>query len=204
MPANSTAGSEVRERLRASTVDVAGLSRFLDSLAHEERVEATRELGRNEQRRLWEAVEGFAPLGLADLVPAETPAGATVRHFGKNTLPVFTHFEKRFTRPVSEDAVQPAELHGFNFQKLAPLSGPGYFVARASADRPEVLVDYHRVPEVRPEGWPPIRGNERGLSRFIYGFMIDTLRRVSEHVTIGSAARAGKDMGSWFVLSRKG
>ncbi len=72
-----------------------------------------------------------------------------------------------------------------------------------SEERPEILVDYHHVPGVRPEGWPPIRPNDRGLSRFVYGFMIDTLRRVSEHVTIGSAARAGKDMGSWFVLSRE-
>lgn len=196
-------GIEMGERLRASNVDVTGLSRFLDLLSHPQRVTAIRTLGRREQRRLWESVEGFAPLFLSDLVSPETPSGATVRHFGKNTLPAFTHFEKRFTRPASEDANQPHELHGFNFQKLSGLSGPGYFIARASADRPEVLVDYHRVPEVQPEGWPPIRVNERGLSRFIYGFMIDTLRRVSEHVTIGSAARAGKDMGSWFVLSRE-
>jgi hypothetical protein len=45
--------------------------------------------------------------------------------------------------------------------------------------------------------------NERGLSRFVYGYMVDTLRRVSEHVTIGSAARNGKDIGSYFVLCRQ-
>jgi hypothetical protein len=33
--------------------------------------------------------------------------------------------------------------------------------------------------------------------------MTDTLRRVSEHVTIGSAARKGKDLGSWFLLTRE-
>jgi hypothetical protein len=49
-----------------------------------------------------------------------------------------------------------------------------------------------------------IQPNERGLSRFVYGFMVDTLRRVSEHVTIGSAARKGRDMGSWFLLTREG
>jgi hypothetical protein len=69
--------------------------------------------------------------------------------------------------------------------------------------RPEVLVDYNRVPDAHPDGWPAIRTNERGLSRFVYGFMIDTLRRVSEHVTIGSAARRGRDIGSWFVLCRQ-
>ncbi len=203
MATESTAGIDVGERLRAPQVDVSGLSRFLDSLSHPERVDAIRALGRGEQRRLWESVEGFAPLALCDLVPRDTPSGETVRHFGKNTLPAFTHFEKHFTRPVAEDAAQPRELHGYNFQKLSPVTGPGYFVARTSGERPEILVDYNHVPGVRPEGWPPIRPNDRGLSRFVYGFMIDTLRRVSEHVTIGSAARAGKDMGSWFVLSRE-
>ena len=49
-----------------------------------------------------------------------------------------------------------------------------------------------------------VRANERLLlGRFVYGFMIDTLRRVSEHVTIGSAARKGRDMGSWFLLCRE-
>ena len=66
-----------------------------------------------------------------------------------------------------------------------------------------MLVDYRRVPEAHPDGWPAIRRNEQGLSRFVYGFMVDTLRRVSEHVTIGSAARKGKDLGSWFILTRE-
>ncbi len=81
--------------------------------------------------------------------------------------------------------------------------GPGYFLTVEASDRPEILVDYNRVPEDQPEGWPAIRANEQGLSRFVYGFMVDTLRRVSEHVTIGSAARRGKDLGSWFVLCRQ-
>ena len=67
----------------------------------------------------------------------------------------------------------------------------------------EVWIDYTRVPPEAPQGWPAVRSNERGLSRFVYGFMIDTLRRVSEHVTIGSAARKGRDMGSWFILVRE-
>jgi hypothetical protein len=84
---------------------------------------------------------------------------------------------------------------------MAVVTGPGYFVAVPSRD--EVLVDYRQVPPEHPGGWPDIKPNERGLSRFVYGFMVDTLRRVSEHVTIGSAARNGKDMGSWFLLCRE-
>jgi hypothetical protein len=86
---------------------------------------------------------------------------------------------------------------------MAAVTGPGYFVAVADAQRDEVLVDYRRVPEGHPDGWPSIKRNESGLSRFVYGFMVDTLRGVSEHVTIGSAARKGKDLGSWFVLCRE-
>ena len=32
--------------------------------------------------------------------------------------------------------------------------------------------------------------------------MVDRVRRVSEHVTIGSASRKGRELGSWFVLTR--
>ena len=48
-----------------------------------------------------------------------------------------------------------------------------------------------------------IRSNESGLARFVYGFMVDRLRRVSRDVTIGSAARNGRELGSYFVLSRE-
>lgn len=178
------------------------VARFLDGLSHDDRVVAIRSTSRDEQRRLYDAVRGFAPVKLVDLVAPDVPALATVRHFGKNTLPVFTHFEKRFCRPQEADPQHPGELYGFNFQSLSPLTGPGYFVAVEDTDRDEVLVDYRRVPPLHPDGWPEIRSNERGLSRFVYGFMVDTLRRVSEHVTIGSAARKGKDMGSWFMLTR--
>ena len=86
---------------------------------------------------------------------------------------------------------------------MAPITGPGYFVALPSERAGEVIVDYRRVPTTHPSDWPDVKPNDRGLSRFVYGFMIDTLRRVSEHVTIGSAARKGKDLGSWFVLCRE-
>ena len=185
-------------------VDVSRISRFLDALQHEERVAATRSLGRGAQRRLYAAVEGHLPVGLADLVPPGVPDLAPVRHFGRNTLPAFTHFEKRFCRPADSDAEKPGQLYGFNFQTLAWLTGPGYFVAREDPARPEVLIDYNLVPPEHPEGWPDIRRNEHGVARLVYGFMIDTLRRVSEHVTIGSAARRGRDIGSWFTLCRQG
>ncbi len=195
--------AELRARCRETPVKPGEIAALLDGWSEADRVEAIRSLGRREQSRLWDAVEGFEAVSLQDLVPEDVPALATVRHYGRNTLPAFTHFEKRFTRPSGEDAAHPAELHGFNFQTMAAITGPGYFVAVDAPRSGEVWIDYRRVPPSHPEGWPEIRSNEAGLSRFVYGFMVDTLRRVSEHVTIGSAARRGKDMGSWFVLCRE-
>jgi hypothetical protein len=193
---------ELKLRLH-STVDPRAIRDLLDGLSHAERVEAARALGRPEQRRLYAAVDGFLPLRLVDLVPASLGDRAPVRHYGRNTLPAFTRFEKRFRRPPGADPASPGSLWGYNHQALSWLTGPGYFVAVEAPGRPEVWIDYNRVPEAHPDGWPAIRRNERGLSRFVYGFMIDTLRRVSEHVTIGSAARRGREIGSWFVLVRE-
>jgi len=179
------------------------VAQLLDDMTHEQRVAAIRSLGRGEQSRLYAAVEGFRPLRLEHIVPPATPDLTPVRHYGRNTLPLFTHFEKRFCRPKGADPVKPGELYGFNFQSMAAITGPGYFVAREDPSRAEVLVDYNRVPPVHPEGWPEIRPNDRGLSRFVYGYMVDTVRSVSEHVSIGSAARRGRDLGSWFILCRE-
>ncbi|MCC6639550.1 MAG: hypothetical protein IT386_00125 [Deltaproteobacteria bacterium] len=198
------AAEELLARIRSGVVKPMEIAGLLDGLPGAERIRAIRCLGRAEQRRLYDAVRGFAALRLADLVPPATVDLATVRHYGRNTLPLFTLFEKRFARPRGEDAAAPGRLVGFNFQTMSPLTGPGYFVARDDAAHGEVLIDYREVPTQAPSDWPLIRSNDRGLGRLVYGNMVDTLRRVSEHVTIGSAARGGKDLGSWFVLCREG
>jgi hypothetical protein len=200
---STTPEQELRARIREAPFDPGALASFLDDCTHDERVVAIRATNRSDQRRLYAAVDGFAPVRLTDLVAPDTPDLATVRHFGKNTLPAFTHFEKRFCRPLGADNDTPRELYGFNFQTLAWLTGPGYFVAVPAPDREEVWVDYRRVPDEPPPGWPDVAPNERGLATFVYGYMVDTLRRVSRHVTIGSAARKGKDLGSWFMLCRQ-
>jgi hypothetical protein len=194
---------ELTARVRETPLPIKELATLLDGATHDERVTWVRSLGRSGQRRLWQAAEGFLPLALADLVPPQRADGETVRHFGKNTLPAFTHFEKRFCRPAGQDARRPTALFGFNFQALAWLTGPGYYVAHADPALPEVLIDYRELPPAAPAGWPPLRRNEVGAARFVYGFMVDRLRRVSEHVTIGSAARHGRDLGSWFLLTRE-
>ena len=194
---------EFQALLDGGAIKPSEVARFLDGLSHEERLGAIRGAGRQAQQRLYDAVEGFGQLKLVDFVPPSVEALETVRHFGKNTLPAFSHFEKHFCRGKGAEPERPDELYGFNFQTLSSLTGPGYFVAVEDAERGEVSVVYRRLPDTHPDAWPAIQSNERGLSRFVYGFMVDTLRRVSEHVTIGSAARKGRDMGSWFLLTRK-
>jgi hypothetical protein len=203
MPKSDDPGQELRALTAATPPAPREIARFLDGLAQLERVAAVRSLGRAEQRRLYAAVEGFLPLRLSDLVATATADLVAVRHTGRNTLPAFTLFEKRFCRPGGQDREKPGELWGYNHQSTSWVTGPGYFVAVEDPERPEVLIDYTRIPAGRAEGWPELRRNEQGLARFVYGFMVDRLRRVSEHVTIGSAARRGRDLGSWFALCRE-
>jgi hypothetical protein len=195
--------ADIHALLRAEAPDARRIGELLDALPEAERIAAVRSLSGREQARLWRAVDGARPLRLIDLVPASVPALTPVRHYGKNSLPMFSLFEKRFYRAADQDPSAPRELCGANFQLVSPLTGPGYFVVHAHPTRDELDVDYRSVPSVAPAGWPALATNDRGRGKLVFGFMVDTLRRVSEHVTIGSAARHGKDIKSYFVLCRE-
>jgi hypothetical protein len=128
-----------------------------------------------------------------------------VIHEGKNSLALFTRFQKRFCRPARE--TNPPELWGYNEQAMRLVTGPGYFVAYQPAEplalAGGVVIDYRRVPPDRPAGWPAILPNTARLSRFIYNGTVDVMRRVSDHVTIGRAMRGSQPMDNWFVLVRR-
>jgi hypothetical protein len=181
----------------------SSIAGFFDGLDAALRPRVARRLGPREQRALYAKVEGFAELELVDLVPSDKADLEEVRHLGRNTLPLFRLFEKRFCRLPGSAPESPGTLAGYNFQTMSPITGPGYFLAVEDEKTREILVDYHKLPTQKPVAWPEIRSNEKGLARFVYGFMIDRLRRVSEHVTIGSAARNGRELGSYFILSRR-
>ncbi len=199
--------NEALAMLRSMISDHAGaptaIAELLDGLDSHSRPRIVRRLGRGDQRALYAKVEGFRPVGLTDLVPPDRADLVEVRHLGRNSLPAFTIFEKRFCRLPGSAPEAPEAIAGYNFQALSPLTGPGYFMAVEDPATREVLVDYRRLPDQKPSNWPEIRSNERGLARFVYGFMVDRLRRVSEHVTIGSASRKGRELGSYFVLCRE-
>jgi len=186
----------------AEPPDSAAIAGFLDGLSPAERRAAIAALsGPRLQSRLYAAVASTPPVTLADLVPRDAPPLGEVIFHGKNSLPAFTLFQKRFCRPPA--GRRGDELWGYNHQSLAWLTGPGYFVVHEEGAR-GAAIDYREVPPTKPPTWPEVRRNDRGFSYFVYRGMVDYLRRVARDVFIGSAHRGGRELGNYFVLCRDG
>jgi len=186
--------------VRAPVVDREEIARFLDGLSGSDRVQAVRGLGGAAvQRRLYDAVALAQPVTIDEIVPPDAPALEQVIYHGKNSLPAFTHFEKRFCRPSSTGLPR---LWGYNHTSVARFVGPGYFTCH-TVDDGLVAIDYRALPPEHPHAWPAIRPNSQGLSWFVYRDMVDYLRRVSKHVLIGAAHRHGTPLGNYFVLCRE-
>lgn len=193
--------TELDSLLKTGSFDVGAVAMQLDALDSRARLAQVRSLSRPAQAALYEAAKGARKLTLEDLVPAATPDLTEVVHEGKNTLLVFTEFAKVFCRP-KRDA---RELWGYNRTGalIETTAGPGYYVA-CEGPGDEVLIDYTRLPEGKPESWPEVSSNSARLSRFVYAGMVDALRAVSTHVTVGRAIKRGKVLDNWFVLCRAG
>lgn len=194
--------SKFSELVLASDACIDHIADWLDGLDPETRVAESRTLGPEAQRRLWRLARGRA-VTLADLVPEDHAPLTPVRHYGRNTLPAFRLFEKRFCRP--SEGVGEHVLWGYNEGSSRPLVGPGYFIVRETHgdSRGEVVIDYTHVPPEKPAAWPAIRSNELPPSRFVYGFMHDFMRRVSAHVTIGRAYKHDRETPNCFTLCRE-
>ena len=178
---------------------ISEIGRGLDAMDEETRVKTVMALGRKELSALFEAAAVNPPVRLSDMVPADVPAMSEVIHEGKNSLGVFTRFQKRFCRPPSE---HPDQLWGYNEQAMRTLTGPGYFVFHR-VESGELAVDYRGLPPGKLPQWPTIIPNSARLSFFIYNGTVDILRHVSKHVTIGRAYRKGRPMNAWFALVRR-
>lgn len=187
----------LKELLSTRSPDPEHLARELDRLTHAERVLALQGMERAQFSLLYAAVDGFVPMTLGDLVPEAARPLQAVRHIGRNSLPLFSSFEKRFYRLTNQAAVG-----GANFQSTSAFTGPGYFTALPTAERAEVVIDYNQIPNAAPDGWPALADNRHGIGRLVYGGMIDTLRRVSSHVSIGAAQKPGQPPSAYFVLCR--
>ncbi|HEY6463450.1 MAG TPA: hypothetical protein VIY73_24955 [Polyangiaceae bacterium] len=181
-------------------MDLPRLAAVLDGLGTPARVWAVRQWHRETQAKLWEAVKGFRPVTLDDYVPPDVAPRVEVIHHGMNTLPAHNHFQKRFAKPADPETKD--QLVGFNFQSLSGLTGPGYYVAHPAPDAGEVDIDYTMLPKEKPDAWPPIVDNAGKLGRFVYYGMIDVMRGISTHVSIGRAKKKNGWMDAWFVLVR--
>jgi len=183
------------------TIDLVRIARILDELGLPGRLATIRGWGAREQAPLYEAAKGFRPLDLDHFVPASVGPLTEVIHHGKNSLPAFTHFQKRFCKPG--EGGEADELWGYNHQDLALWTGPGYFVTRAGEAQGEVSIDYREVPPGHPASWPEIIPNSERLGRFVYAGMVDVMRGISKNVSIGRARRGKHWMDAWFVLCRE-
>lgn len=194
-------------------IDIHRLAEVLDGMGHAGRVETVRRWGKREQSRLYEAIKGHMPLTLDYFVPPSLDPLVPVIHEGKNSLPAFTHFQKRFCKPKDENGDVKAELWGYNegsaesMLEIKPFTGPGYFCVHTPEGRDgsegEIDIDYRKIPPGKPDSWPEIIPNEAKLGRFIYAGMVDVMRGLSNHVSIGRAMKGGKWMDAWFVLVRE-
>ena len=193
--------SEILTALTAPTLDLDAIEELLNAADHDTRIAVLRGLKPKIQRNLFEAAVGRRVTTEA-IVPTSKGVLSEVIHEGQNTLPAFQTFQKRFCLP--SEAHQPDDrrvLWGYNHAPLKGITGPGYFVAYDDEEAGEVVIDYRELPPERPEEWPEILSNKAKLGRFVYAGMVDRLRRVSDHVTIGRAYK-NKPMNAYFALVR--
>jgi hypothetical protein len=182
-------------RARASAKDI---ERHLDALPPAARVQEVLAITGRGVKHLYEAVADAPSVTLEEIVPANA-GSSTVIFEGRNSLPLFTRFQKRFAR------LGDGTIVGYNHQTMSFFTGPGYFLVKAPSGEgehgKELLFDYTVSPASEPSGWPAFRPNDRGLSRLVYGNMKDYVRRVARGVIVGKAYKLGVDQKAYFSLS---
>ena len=182
------------------TVDIEKLAELLDGLGHEGRVHTMRGWDKKKMAAIFDACAGRS-ISIEQVVPSSIGADVEVIHDLRNTLPLFSDAQKRFARTADE------AIGGYNRQHgIARVSEPGYFTVRAGEGEHanELVIDYGKVPSSKPASWPAIESNDQGfLNGIVWGGMVDYLRRVSQHVSIGAATKGGKPIGQYFALVRR-
>lgn len=191
--------SSLADLLRLEPLDIGAVAAWFDAASPDERLRGLRSLASRDQKRLFAAAEGRAGLSLDFMVPSRLGPLAEVIHEGwNNQLPPIRQFQKRFARHPTDAGA----LVGYNHQSFQWATGPGYFTARMSPDGLELLIDYTELPSVKVESWPRILPQTARLGFAVYAGMVDRLRPVSRHLSIGRAWRKGKPMGAYFALCR--
>ncbi len=178
------------------------IAAFMNELSPRERVEQALGITGKRVGKLFHAVDGGPQLTIQHFVPDSTAAGRTVIFEGRNSLPMFTRFQKRFAR------VESGQVVGYNHQTMAFATGPGFFVVKEGQPEArvhkELYLDYTDVPKEVPTGWPRFQSNTAGLSLLVYANMKDYMREIATNIYIGAAYKRGKDQGQYFILARQG
>jgi hypothetical protein len=84
------------EILGKADVKLAEVTAHLDGLGEQDRIDQVVALNKAQQMKLWDIAEGSEPLSLAYLVPADARPLEPYPFEGKNSLPMFTRFQKVF------------------------------------------------------------------------------------------------------------
>ncbi len=178
------------------TLDLPRLARVLDEMGPLNRATTVRGWHRHQMAALFDAAKGFRSMTISDLVPTSEDLVQVV-HAGRNSLPMFYDFEKIFARSGDE-------IVGYNRNSTMRFIGPGYYTATAS-DSGEIAVDYRKIPsKAIPKDWPTVVPNSGFIPTLVFGGMVDILRGVSKHVSIGRAMKKDTFIDAWFVLAREG
>ena len=173
------------------------LAPVLENLTHGERLAWAYGLDEREQLALYALAEG-RELHVDALVGQ---AGDVLVFPGRNGLPAFNRFQKRFAR-------LGGEVVGYNHNDTlgGPLNfivrrliGPGHFVAYDGPDGDGVWIDYRRIPGERHPAFPPLVDNDHGVRALVFGNMVDVLREASPHVLIGNAYKDKGPASTWLA-----
>ncbi len=176
------------------------IAEHLNGLGCRERMSQALALSGKEVGRLYNSCAGGPELTLEDIVPSDVPNDATVIFEGRNSLPAFTSFQKRFARVGDEHIV------GYNHQTMSMITGPGFFVVKPASDDADVpgelYFDYTSKPQKLPSAWPSYKPNSSGLSTLVYKDMKDYMRVAGKNVIVGKAFKRGKSQNVYFLLCR--
>ncbi|UQA61616.1 hypothetical protein [Polyangium aurulentum] len=193
-------GSTSLARLLDQRAPAREIAAFLDDLAPDARLGEVLSITGSKVGRLYDAVADAEPLTVDEFFPPST--SGTLIYEGRNSLPLFSRFQKRFAR------VGSGVIVGYNHQTMAPVTGPGFFVVKPASGTgehgKEMFFDYTVEPPEFPAGFPTYKPNTSGLSRLVYMNMIDYCRRVARGVVVGKAYKLGVDQKAWFSLTLPG
>lgn len=164
-----------------ATIDV--IAAHLDALEESQRLLEVREFPGSLQSKLYDLAAGSPPIRVEAFVPE---VDVEVMYSGKNSAPAFKYFSKAFWRkPGASEAI------GYNVQFWRWASGPGYFTAVDDPESGELLFDYTKVPDWKPEAWPALEPNSGIIAGPVYKGMMDYNRWVSKTTAIGRAFKGG-------------